>query len=80
MGISSQQLAALSDHVRGLAARVHEKVAGPIGPACVRAFLKGEPDPGKQHLGPPEPGGLFPSMRWLLFGQPDNSPDDDEQS
>lgn len=78
MGISSQKLAALADQVRGLAARVHVKVSGTSGIACVRGFLNGDPDPGL-HLGPPKPASP-PSMRWLLFGQPDETQDDDEQS
>jgi hypothetical protein len=78
VGISSQKMTALADQVKGLAARVHDKVNGPIGIATIRAFLRGKPDPGA-HLGPPKPS-TPPSMRWLLFGQSNETPDDDEQS
>jgi hypothetical protein len=81
MKVSSRQIAKMLEEVQALAARVHDKFHGPPGIACVRAFLKGDPDP-CTHLGPPTPPapGHPVSIRWSLFGRPDDNPDDDEQS
>jgi hypothetical protein len=78
MRISSSQLSGLTEQVKQLAARLNEKVNGPIGITSIRAFLKGEPDPA-QHLGPPKSTSPQ-SMRWLLYGQPDEAQDDEKQS
>jgi hypothetical protein len=81
MKISAHKMNAMLEEVKALAARVNDKVYGPPGISCIRAFLKGEPDP-CTYLGPPTPPtpGYPVSIRWMLYGKPNDSPTDDEQS
>jgi hypothetical protein len=67
------------EEVQALAVKAHASVYGPPGVTCLRAFMRGEPDP-MTHMGPPTKPKMGNSLRYALYGQPADSPEEDEQS
>jgi hypothetical protein len=76
---SSHKLTAMSERLDRLTARINRKTK--VGVTCIRAFLRGEPDPYADALGPAVPSEHPRSVRGFLFGQSfDDEPEDDGES